>query len=181
MKDLMLDLETWGLRPGCAIRSIGAVMFDPRSDAIGEKFYVNVEDQSCLILGLTQLQSTRDWWNGPKVTQKARDAFLVNPLPIAGAIGKFSAFFREQGAQRVWSQGANYDEPIMQAVYDLLGTKAPWKFWDSRCTRTAYGLAGLNFNAVSRAGTAHDALDDAMHQVKCVQRAFRMLDVKGRD
>ena len=28
-KHVMLDLETWGTRPGCDIRSIGAVVFDP--------------------------------------------------------------------------------------------------------------------------------------------------------
>lgn len=29
MTHIMLDLETWGKRPGCDIRSIGAVVFDP--------------------------------------------------------------------------------------------------------------------------------------------------------
>lgn len=31
---VMLDLETWGTRPGCDIRSIGAVVFDPVSDEL---------------------------------------------------------------------------------------------------------------------------------------------------
>lgn len=29
MIHIMLDLETWGTRPGCDIRSIGACVFDP--------------------------------------------------------------------------------------------------------------------------------------------------------
>lgn len=32
---IMLDLETWGKRPGCDIRSIGAVVFDPEFGTIG--------------------------------------------------------------------------------------------------------------------------------------------------
>lgn len=32
---IMLDLETWGKRPGCDIRSIGAVVFDPIAGTVG--------------------------------------------------------------------------------------------------------------------------------------------------
>lgn len=33
--NLMIDLETWGTEPGCDIRSIGAVVFDPLTGKIG--------------------------------------------------------------------------------------------------------------------------------------------------
>lgn len=32
---VMLDLETWGKRPGCDIRSIGACVFDPETGRVG--------------------------------------------------------------------------------------------------------------------------------------------------
>jgi hypothetical protein len=175
MKDIMLDLETWGTRPGCALRSIGAVMFDPTSEILGEKFYVNIDRASCEHSGLHVSRDTEAWWEKQSAT--ARDALLVNPRPLGEAVGTFTRFFNLNGAARVWSQGANFDEPLLSAVYDLLKVRAPWKFWDSRCTRTIYAAAGLNFNREARAsgGTHHNALDDAVHQARCVQKSYRML------
>lgn len=173
MRDLMLDLETFGLRPGCALRSIGAVMFEPDGDAIGERFYVNVEQKSCEDAGLIVNRDTVRWWDTQP--QEARDAFLVDPQPLGAAILRFVTFFQNTGAVRIWSQGANYDEPLLTAVLDRMGIRQPWKFWNSRCTRTIYAAAGLDYNRQPRAGTHHNALDDAVHQAVCVQRAYRML------
>jgi len=36
---VMFDLETWGTTPGSALRSIGAVEFDPMGKDIGRTFY----------------------------------------------------------------------------------------------------------------------------------------------
>ena len=36
MSDVMLDLETWGTRPGCAIRSIGACVFNPNGEGTSQ-------------------------------------------------------------------------------------------------------------------------------------------------
>lgn len=63
MTHIMLDLETWGTKPGCDIRSIGACMFDPiagtvakdanerhsiaemnRADGISDTFYVATDN-----------------------------------------------------------------------------------------------------------------------------------------
>ena len=46
----MLDLETWGTKPGSAIRSIGAALFTLDGN-IGGTFYCNVDEQSCLDIG----------------------------------------------------------------------------------------------------------------------------------
>lgn len=35
MLHVMIDLETWGTKPGCDIRSIGAVVFDPLTGMLG--------------------------------------------------------------------------------------------------------------------------------------------------
>jgi len=60
IKHIMLDLETWGVHPGCDLRSIGAVVFDPvkgwiegydkdepvghRVMSLGDKFYRATEN-----------------------------------------------------------------------------------------------------------------------------------------
>lgn len=173
MKDLMLDLETWGKRYGCAIRSIGAVAFDRYGTGLGEEFYVNVDDVSSEWAGMTRDADTVAWWS--RQSADAQTAFQGEGLQIHEAIMRFSTFFRRAGVVRVWSQGANFDEPIIVGAFDLLKIEPPWKFWNSRCTRTIYDAAGLNFNAERRVGVAHHALHDAIHQARCVQKAFSML------
>ena len=61
MKHVMCDLETLGLTPGSAILSIGACFFRPVSArvylderVIGERFYANVDPESCKERGLTE-------------------------------------------------------------------------------------------------------------------------------
>jgi hypothetical protein len=172
MSHIMLDLETWGIRPGCALRSIGAVVFSPHGDSIGSRFYRNVDLDSCLHLGLRQDQGTIDWWNAPERAE-ARKAFDNGPtFTIWRAMTEFDVWFKKQLGKQIWGHGANFDEPIITAVYDMLGMQPPWKFWDSRCTRTCYEMAGFDSREVPREGTYHNALDDAEYQAICVQRAY---------
>lgn len=168
MQDVMLDLETFGTRPGCVIRSIGAVFFDLKGNT-GAEFYVNLDKQSCLDAGLFIDPATEAWWASQ--SKAARDALLTNPVPLADGLREFAAWFRQNGGVRVWSQGANFDEPLIQVAAHAARVPMPWKFWDSRCTRTFYEGCGFDPRTLPRAGTYHNALDDAKYQVACVQAA----------
>jgi hypothetical protein len=175
----MLDLETFGTRPGCVIRSIGAVMFDPTTDQIGAEFYCNVDQASCEAAGLHIDPRTAEWWT--KQSQAARDALLVNPLPLHDALMSFNTWWVTHGAVRIWSHGANFDQPILEAAYHANGGKpgSPWEFWNSRCTRTLFDVAEIDTKAsgIRRTGTHHNALDDARFQALCVQAAMRRITI----
>lgn len=173
MSHVMLDLETWGLRPGCAIRSIGAVVFNPHADIIGSRFYRNVDLDSCLHMGLKQEQGTIDWWNKPE-NEKARAAFTDSPVfPMWQAIGAFDTWFKRQLGKQLWCQGPNFDDPVLTYVYDLMELEPPWKFYNVRCTRTIYEHCGFDARELPREGTYHNAVDDAEYQALCVQAAYR--------
>lgn len=176
MNDVMLDLETWGTRPGSAIRSVGAVLFDPETNATGPTFYCNVTDSSCEAAGLTRDADTVRFWD--RASSEARAAFAENPQDLREVVGMFNRWWSKCAGYYVWSQGANFDEPLWSAACRAAGNAAPWKFWNSRCTRTIYAAAGLNFNAQKREGTHHNALEDALHQVRCVQRSYAI--IRGR-
>jgi hypothetical protein len=173
VNNLMLDLETWGKRPGCAIRSIGAVMFDPFSRAIGQQFYKNVTRKSCEEIGLHIDQSTVDWWNSPKM-KKAQDSLLTGQVPLRDACVDFVKWAGRQNTAFMWCQGANFDGPIIEEAFRLLELQAPWKFHATRDTRTIYEAGGLGFGSLpKRVGTHHNALEDAIYQAGCVQAAYK--------
>lgn len=172
LHNVMLDFETWGTRPGAALRSIGAVMFDPHGSGHGAEFYANIEDASCLDAGMHKEDGTVAFWNGPKVTQQARDSLLVNQRPVKEVAVDFNGWFKRNRGVFVWGQGASFDPVLWEATMYMLKMSAPWKYWDIRCTRTAYDMGGFNPFSVKRAGIFHNALDDSKHQVVCVQRAY---------
>jgi hypothetical protein len=172
--NVMLDLETFGTRPGAALRSIGAVMFDPNSGEIGTEFYANISDASCREAGLHVDPETVKWW--AKQNQRAQDALLIKQRTLTEVALEFEAWWRKNRAVFVWSHGANFDEPIWSAAMYAIGRKVPWKYWDARCTRTVYDVTGFDPRSVRRAGTYHNALDDARHQAVCVQRAYAKID-----
>lgn len=173
----MLDLETWGTRPGCAVRSIGAVMFDPHTDELGATFYANVSDASCREAGLHVDPNTVKWWEGQSAT--AQKMLMTDQLTLTEVGERFDAWWRKNGGIFVWSHGANFDEPIWSAAMHVVGRRVPWKFYDSRCTRTAHDVCGFDPRSVKRLGTYHNALDDARHQAICVQKAYAK-NAKGR-
>ena len=174
MVDVMIDLETWGTRPGCAVRSVGAVAFDRRhSGELGAEFYRNVDTWSCLDAGLRVDSKTRAWWR--QQSDEARAALEADKVELALAAAEFHAWLGNYGSPCVWSQGASFDLPIWEATAAAVDLIAPWKFWNHRDTRTIYDVAGLDPKTLPRDGTHHSALDDARHQARCVQEAVRRL------
>lgn len=173
MKHVMLDLETFGTRPGSVIRSVGAVEFD-LSGKTGETFYANIQHLSCVDAGLVTDPATVKWWS--EQGKAAQDAFLSNQRPLTEVAMAFTTWFRKAGGECVWGQGANFDPPLWEAAVLAVGSPAPWKFWNVRDTRTVYDIFEFDTRDLVRKRVHHNALDDAVHQVALVAAALR----KGR-
>lgn len=175
---IMLDLETWGMKPGYAIASIGAVAFDPASitrPTLG--YYANITRESCLAAGLKLDQRTVDWWDEPERAE-ARKALETDQVSLADALAGFSSFYlqhtdRLAKEDRLWSNGPSFDEVILGAAYGALGQEAPWRYNAGRDCRTIYDLFGLKLQHTE--GVFHHAMDDAREQAALVQDAYRQL------
>ncbi|HXJ00952.1 MAG TPA: 3'-5' exonuclease [Micropepsaceae bacterium] len=170
---VMLDLETWGTRPGSALRSIGVVQFHLNSSVLGGTFYRNIEKESCLLAGLTVDAETVSWWQ--RQSPEAIASLEKDPRPLPEIVSAFHDWFRTVGGKYIWCHGANFDEPLWSAVCRALARPVPWKYWDTRCTRTLFAMADFDMRSVPREGVAHDALADAIHQARCVQMAVGKL------
>ena len=118
MTHVMIDMETWGVRPGSALRSLGAVVFDPKTGALGKTFYANIDDESCARAGLTQDQSTIDWW--AQQSAEAREALAVNPRSLLEVLVDFRDWFEGVGGECVWSHGATFDAVLLESAYRAL-------------------------------------------------------------
>jgi hypothetical protein len=171
----MMDLETWGTRPGAALRSIGAVVFslDGAAPEKEQTFYRNIDLESQTKVGLTVEQNTRDWWG--RQGDAAVRSLLVNQRPFMEVLYDFNKWWREQRAARLWCQGASFDAVLWEAASLAAQVRVPWMYYNVMDTRTLYHIAKLDARTVKRDGTSHHALDDARHQVVCCRQACAKL------
>ena len=109
MIHISIDLETWGTRPGCDIRSIGACVFDPVTSRVG--FGTNHEDNGAFYIAcdnpmmshegisgplpdlpkypLHRDPRTVQWWS--EQSTEAQTAF-DNPVDLREALERFSTW-----------------------------------------------------------------------------------------
>jgi len=174
--DIMIDLETLGTTADAAIVSIGAVRFDldgglvfdgsEASGGIADYFYtaLHVDSQHRHIS-----TDTITWWMGQTVD--AQSVFSdpkkcgLEPalMDLADWIkdGLFTAV-----KPTVWSNGADFDLPMLAHAYKQVGLKLPWAPYAARCYRTYKNLPDARTIKVERTGQHHNALDDAIYQAR---------------
>ncbi len=171
MTHIMLDLETLGTRPGCIVLSAALVRF---SDEAATTLNFSVPDQE--LLGLERDANTEAWWRDQK--PEAWEAATVNPTPLAGALDYLTTWIdwasEADGDAIIWCHGATFDAPILGELHRRAGIVVPWKFWNIRCTRTLYDLAGVNPKA-HQVYPSHIALNDALGQTRAANKALAVL------
>lgn len=159
MIQVMVDLETMSQKSNAAIASIGAVKFE--NGLIIDKFYCTVDIKSCKDVGLNIQKETVEWWS--KQNPAALAELRKNNISIQEALDNFREWYGKKSLW-TWSNGAGFDNVILENAYRAIGEDTPWKFYDSRCYRTVKAI--INIEEEERQGTHHNALDDAVHQAR---------------
>lgn len=175
MKHVMIDLETLGNAPGCALLSLGAVSFD--GEWVADEYYQRIDAESCVRAGLSVDVSTVRWWLGQSEEARAEVAGLGGNLK--DVLGSFSEWLGMVGNGEkpcVWGNGASFDNACLAAAYRAVRLPLPWPFWNDRCYRTMKGLAPAV--KMERGGVHHNALDDAKSQAEHLIAICREMGVK---
>lgn len=181
MKNVMVDLETTGLLAGSCIVSIGAVYFDEDTGKTGPTFYQVVNLESCQKAGLTSNDETMQWW--AKQSDEARaaldKAMSETSMPLDVALAAFNVYLGmfEDTDVKVWGNGANFDNAILEFAFDAVNFQPGWRFYNNRCLRTLRDFAP--HIGVNRVGTHHNALDDAMSQAMQALEIFKVVRVRS--
>jgi hypothetical protein len=172
-KHLMLDIETMGNESFSSIVSIGALEFDIETGETGKEFYVNVDLQSCMDLGLIVNASTIMWWLNQN--EQARNDLTDRPvLPIQKALIEFAKFCNKDC--QVWGNSARFDCGILQNAYNKAGIVVPWKHWNERCVRTLVSFNPEIKSNYPSAGTTHNAISDCYFQVGYCSAIWKFLN-----
>lgn len=183
--DVNIDLETWGLTPGSAIRAIGAYATAPSGKYQRDNgFSVYIHDQSCIDAGLKMDPGTVKWWEDQ--SEKAKDQFLgAQKEDLLAALTQLNEWITKTGYDQtaymdrhdrgpitvhVWGNGAVMDIALLEAAYRAVDLQPAWEWWASQDCRTMERLArqcGLDFRrCIPIKGEPHVALNDARVQGK---------------
>jgi hypothetical protein len=177
----MIDLETLGSTPGCAILSIGAVVFYPRAgtsdfhplkETLGPKFYKVISLQSNLEVDLKIDQDSFYWWLAQ--SEQARKALTENPCHLLTALLEFQDWLPKESF--LWSHGTSFDLAVLATAYRAFGLNRPWAFRDERDTRTLLAQADMKMPSTEN---SHHALQDARSQAETVMKAMDKLNWYG--
>ncbi|NYD84384.1 3'-5' exonuclease [Brucella intermedia] len=172
MRDIMIDIETLGTRPGSIIISIGAVSFDAETGEVGDTFYNRIDATEAEAYGLTFDMSTIVWWM--QQDEEARNAAFTGQANGLGAVlYSLSEFIvRNSDGGRIWGNGPSFDLVLLETAYREAGILVPWSFRAHRDLRTLRDITGVD---IPQVGTTHNALDDAMAQAMAVIKAYEVL------
>ena len=162
--------------------SIGAVKFDLDSDAIDDAaFYASVSVDSNTRMGRSTSESTLWWWM--KQSDEAKAVFGEPKQHLQTVLPEFCDWFH--GATYIWSNGADFDIPMLAHALRQHELEPPWNFWNARCARTYKNLPGVRDIRIENP-MKHSALHDAIAQAKHMQAIQRKLNdrahpmVKGK-
>lgn len=180
---VMVDLETMGKKNNAPIVAIGAVVFDPATDSIGESFYKVVCLESSVNWGAVIDPSTVIWWL--KQSSEARSAIVNDDaIPLQDALLQFREFVSDNVAggskkAQVWGNGASFDNSILRSSYDCIAEDYPWEYWNDRDVRTMVELGqAISFDpktTIPFEGSRHNALADAIHQARYVSAIWQRI------
>lgn len=169
----MLDLETLGTVADAVIISIGAVRFDLESAAIDNAgFYASISIDSNLEAKRRIQEDTLLWWL--KQGEAAQSVFHESKQTLRTALVEFADWLGD-GENMMWSNGADFDLPMVAHAYTSLSMETPWKFWNSNCFRTYKKLPGAKQIRAAAMGVKHNALSDAYQQAQTVQMIHQKL------
>jgi hypothetical protein len=169
---VVLDLETLGTRPGCAVIEMGAVVLEEPWRC----FQCRPSVASNVACGLKIEVETVAWWmdQAPGAALAGLKSCPMCALPEA--LAGFAGWMRELGERpRIVGNGPTFDLSILAAAYAACGMARPWDFRDERCLRTALDPAFTGIVPPERGETAHRALADALAEASQLAKVREVL------
>lgn len=192
---VMLDLETLSLRPDATILQIAMVEFEPVHGGhirTGRmlNLYVSPDGQARHVCGETLL-----WWMGHSEAARTTliNGITGNGLALNRALELTGAWLGEYLGpdDRIWSNGAGFDLPILKHAFQCdgrWGREAPWNYRMERDMRTRLDLADWDVARKAKVqerveahvlgvpllthDAAHDAVFQAVFQAACLQEVM---------
>ncbi len=175
-----IDLETLSILPGGVIVSLGAAKFD--HEKIVDIFYAPIKRTSCIAMGMTIDNDTREWWKSDKVSDEARfELDSPEAKPISYVLRSFALWINDSTSidnrksyisdSEVYGNDPSFDNAQLRVAYHLCGLEAPWHYRNNRCLRTM----AAEYPEVQKVPSKipHHAREDAIAEAQWLIKMFQ--------
>lgn len=183
--DLMIDIETTGRTPGCAIIQIAAVPFNINTGEVSIntfKMSINLDHQLKSGKGFTYCKNTYKWWmNENPLLFKKLSKSNNKYNQVSSEFQKYFKSLKDNQKIRVWGNSNRFDLGIIEGWYKkAIGFKFEpfWNTWLERDVRTLASLDDKLKRSTKFVGTKHDAIDDCKHQIKYLRLIVQKYNLK---
>lgn len=174
--DIMIDIETLGLRPGCVILQIGWAMMDTADLKVVDSGAIGLDIAQQLAAGRWVDPATHDWWMAQPEDLRS-EVFEGTPTspPVAPTTGllHLSDLVTSQGVQRVWAGPTHFDIAILDEASHFWNSEQLWPHGIVRDLRSYMEAAGLTDKIASE--RPHHARFDAVAQAESLFAAMKQL------
>ena len=170
MRRFMIDIETLGTEPGCAVIQVGAVqMGDDYAPLPGTDFQENVLWKGD---GFGEIDpGTLRWWLQQDERARSMVFSQVHAKKPARVCAELVDYLRD--ADELWADGPQFDLLHLRMMFKRCGVAWPWSHRVERCFRTLKRISGVEPNPFM--GVPHIALDDALNQSWHLAKIMRQL------
>lgn len=154
--NVMIDLETFGTGPNAAIVALGAVTED------GRTFYTSIYPEGDFDA------DTVLWWL--QQSEDARRPISTPSSMLESVLRDFAEWLPSKA--KVWGNGSDFDNVILDSAYKRKGLPLPWKYYDNRCYRTLKKMFP-HIKPPSENKCKHSALSDAIYQMNHLKEILK--------
>lgn len=172
--NLMLDLETTGVEPGCCILSIALVPFAYDSSLHLSSFYETISHSSSKDFGFTDNPDTLAWWDKQRADVQAEAFSGIRSVDsVMESVAFYIRGFGEPKEINIWGNGKDFDNAILTKCLKHLGIKQPWHYSNNWCYRDF--AKQYPMIAKVKPANAHNALSDASAQALHLDAIFHSI------
>lgn len=184
-RHIMVDIETLSTAKNAVVLSIGAVEFDVFTGEIKGKFYrqLKLDEQSQRHISMGTLQ----WWAKQRndgcddllaISDEDKASVTASLLDLLWFIyGSSEKDFTQD--LNVWACDPDFDLEILSTLYQDVGLKAPWSYYETRSVRTIRSMAKTFGISQPKLPVSHNALDDCIRQVAEISPVYADLAEVG--
>lgn len=192
---VMVDVETMGRKPGCAVLSIGAVRFNTREPDLVKRmrvekrhrFYAAINNLDSSNHGFSSDPDTMRWWKRQDIWRQLSVEIMTSEHSVAQSAEHFSKYLdesKQNGKElRLWANSPGFDVAILRALYGRVGVNFPVSYRQEMDFRTIMELAyPVRSDRPSRPEVidnlpAHHALGDAHAQASLLMGALDRIGI----
>ncbi len=169
---VMIDIETLGIKPDAVVLSVGAVKFNQKG--LGEQCYIELnldEEMQHNSDGRASISAeTLVWWIEHKQRFEVSMLTDEDEQPNRQKLRVFLDFIKD--CEFFWAKGTNFDFPILENCLFRYALEPTWKYYKLRDFRT---LQALHKDDSFVPPNTHNALNDAINQAREAVSIFSRL------